>query len=516
MADIMDIDAFVSKAAAIVGPDSLFTDNRHLEQLTDNSLATPRSLACHVRPRTSAQVKALVDLARETGVPLYPISRGHNLGYGDRSPVTDGNVLLDLSMMRAIRNYDAELGHVEIEPGVSQQDLYEFLQAQKQPLWMDTTGAGKNASIIGNTLEGGFGHTPLGNHREEFADAEVVLGTGDIIRTGIFPNLGPDVKGIFVQSNFGIVTAMRIPLMPVPEHFESFVIKAHSKDSLPDIVNVLRRMRLEGIVRSCVHIANPMRYLISSKLCPAEYANTLLDDDDAIRIMSSPLLSVGQWSAAGGFYGLRKTVKAHKSTLKRAFKGIATVQFFSRKTIDRLSAIFQTMSVVPIPFFRKVSESLDSFRSILDMMMGIPTDEAYKNILWRVSSLKDFGLIWFAPVVDAKGDKARRIVEIAAPLYRAHGFEMPLTLTLVSPSRLVGILSITFNKNNQEEKDRAHSLYKALYAAFSADGIHTYRTSIMQMADQDLMPPWKRDFHNVLKHALDPQGIIAPGRYGMK
>ena len=32
---------------------------------------------------------------------------------------------------------------------------------------------------------------------------------------------GPDLKGLFVQSNFGVVTAVRIPLLPKPERFES-------------------------------------------------------------------------------------------------------------------------------------------------------------------------------------------------------------------------------------------------------------------------------------------------------
>ena len=41
------------------------------------------------------------------------------------------------------------------------------------------------------------------------------------------------MKGLFVQSNFGVLTAMRVALMPMPEHFESFVLRSNLPDALP-------------------------------------------------------------------------------------------------------------------------------------------------------------------------------------------------------------------------------------------------------------------------------------------
>ena len=49
---------------------------------------------------------------------------------------------------------------------------------------MDATGASPDCSIIGNTMERGFGHTPMGDHCGNACAFEVVLPTGECIDTG--------------------------------------------------------------------------------------------------------------------------------------------------------------------------------------------------------------------------------------------------------------------------------------------------------------------------------------------
>jgi 4-cresol dehydrogenase (hydroxylating) flavoprotein subunit len=511
-----DLKSFLREAPAIVGPQYFLTEPQQLEKLADNTLGVLYHFAAAAYPSTTEEVEALVRLACLTGTPLYPISRGRNVGYGDRTPVLADHVLLDLSRMRSIREYDPVLGQVVIEAGVSQQDLYTFLRQQNAPYWMDATGAGNEASIVGNTLEGGFGHTPLGNHREEFTDVEVVLGNGRRLRTGRFPGFGPDIKGLFVQSNFGVVTAMRIRLLRCPEHFESFVLRCDDKDGLGPLVDTLRQLRQEGVINSCVHLANPVRYLMSSRRCPPEFRDRVVEDLDGMRIMSSPLLPVGYWNAAGGLYGLRRVVAAQKKRLKNAFRGIATVNFFSNARLNHLRGLMEFLGKFGIATAQKIGASLDSFRHIHALMQGVPSDEAYRNILWRVENYDNLGLIWFAPTVDAKGDEAQRLVELARPLFQDRRFDMPLTITLVTPDRLVGIYNIVFHKNDPEERDRAHGLYHDLRTAFRNDGITTYRSSILGMEDFRPTDAGMDQSLCRLKSALDPCGVISKGRYGIR
>src|SRR5438552_5124052 len=86
-----------------------------------------RSIPAALRPTSVDDVVAILDIARRHTVPLYPISTGHNWGYGSANPVTDGCVVLDLSGLDRILDMDAELGLVTLEPGVTQQILHDHL-----------------------------------------------------------------------------------------------------------------------------------------------------------------------------------------------------------------------------------------------------------------------------------------------------------------------------------------------------------------------------------------------------
>jgi len=65
-----------------------------------------------------------------------------------------GTVVLDLSRMRKILEVNARFGYCAVEPGVGFFDLYEHLQANKDPLWMAVPG---NAwgSVLGNAVDRG-------------------------------------------------------------------------------------------------------------------------------------------------------------------------------------------------------------------------------------------------------------------------------------------------------------------------------------------------------------------------
>jgi 4-cresol dehydrogenase (hydroxylating) len=80
-----------------------------------------------IAPANAEEVRALVRIANQYKVPLWPISRGKNFGYGGAAPVMKDAVVLDLSRMKKIE-VDAENGTVLVEPGVGFFDLYDHLQ----------------------------------------------------------------------------------------------------------------------------------------------------------------------------------------------------------------------------------------------------------------------------------------------------------------------------------------------------------------------------------------------------
>eukprot|EP01034_Spumella_vulgaris_P030123 gene30124-37286_t len=97
--------------------------------------------AAVLRPHTRGEVEALVRIAAARRIALYPVSTGRNWGYGDACAPGAGQVIVDLSGMNRIREVDARLAYVVIEPGVTQQQLSQYLLSEDLPLWMDSTGA---------------------------------------------------------------------------------------------------------------------------------------------------------------------------------------------------------------------------------------------------------------------------------------------------------------------------------------------------------------------------------------
>ena len=103
---------------------------------------------------------------------------------------------------------------------------------------MDATGAGLDASLVGNTLDRGFGHTPYGDHSATACGMEIVLADGSVLNTGYSHienakakycyryGIGPFLDGLFQQSNYGIVTKIGLWLMPEPVSHTSMYMPA--------------------------------------------------------------------------------------------------------------------------------------------------------------------------------------------------------------------------------------------------------------------------------------------------
>lgn len=489
-----------------LGTSNVVLDPKRLSESLRNTLGISREVPAILYPSSVSQVAEVVAIANEHKTPLYPISRGWNIGYGDKVPVLDGNVIVDLSKMDAIRDFDRNLGHITLEPGVTQAKLHAFLTKCNAPFWMDATGSGYDSSIVGNALDGGFGHTPKGNKRESIFDLEIVCGNGSILKTGDLQGFGPDLRGLFVQSNFGIVTSIKTELMPIPERYESFVLKVMEDRHLETLIDTIRKLRQNQTLTSLVHIANATRSLMTTQDMPKGFENLLVTCEDAMKIMSTPLLKVGYWTAIGGLYGSLKEVKAKKSVLSEAVKGFGKTIFFSDEKIRKLGRL---------RFLgRGLARSIGSMAYIHGLGKGVPNDMQVQNIKWRVRDPEDMGLLFFAPNVPAEGEAVRDMVSTAEGLYQKHGFEFAITITYIRPDQVAGLMNIGFDKRNSAEKKRAFDLYQNLKEDFANKGIHPYRHHIAAMADIRYEPA-KRDVLAALKKAFDPNNIIAPGRYGI-
>jgi len=135
-------------------------------------------------PSTVEEVQAIIRIANQHKTPLWPVSRGKNLGYGASSPKEKGDLILDLSRMNRILDVNEKQASCLIEPGVGYFDLFRHLRQHAPSLWMSVPG-NSWGSVIGNALDRGIGYTPFGDHCETLCGLEVVMPDGSLLRTGM-------------------------------------------------------------------------------------------------------------------------------------------------------------------------------------------------------------------------------------------------------------------------------------------------------------------------------------------
>jgi 4-cresol dehydrogenase (hydroxylating) flavoprotein subunit len=224
----------VAKWSAILGPRGITTEHAFLQAAQRATFVVDHRIPAAIFPSTTDEVRQCLLVATEHKVPIYPVSGGKNWGYGSRVPAQTDCVLVDLSRMAAIVDYDDTLGYVVLEPGVSFAQLAAFLNSRKSSFFCATPGTSPDASVVGNVLERGIALGPQAERAAHVCNLEVVLPSGEILRSGLghFANalaancwrwsIGPQFDGLFSQSNLGIVTRMTIWLTKKPKAFQTF------------------------------------------------------------------------------------------------------------------------------------------------------------------------------------------------------------------------------------------------------------------------------------------------------
>jgi 4-cresol dehydrogenase (hydroxylating) len=225
----------LEEIAASLGPDRVQQADEAQQRYGISAIGIKRRIAGAVRTRDTGQVQQVVHIANCHRVPLYPISTGHNWGYGAANPVVDDSLVVDLSEMDRVVDFDPRLGTVTVEPGVTQEGLYQFLQSQGSDFMVPTHGGGPDCSVLANALERGYGLTPEVDHFHAVTRIVAVLPDGELYEPALTASggaeadrlfkwgLGPYLDGMFTQGNLGIVTQMTIGLVPKPEELAAFV-----------------------------------------------------------------------------------------------------------------------------------------------------------------------------------------------------------------------------------------------------------------------------------------------------
>ncbi|HUK58599.1 MAG TPA: FAD-binding oxidoreductase [Stellaceae bacterium] len=192
-----------------------------------------------VRPRSTAEVAAVVRLCAAAGLPIYP--QGGNTGLcGGAVPDEDGRgIVLGLGRMNRMRALDAINFTITVEAGVILAEVQRAAAAADR-LFPLSLGAEGTCQIGGNlsTNAGGIAVLRYGNTRELTLGLEVVLADGTVwdgLNGLRKDNTGYDLKQLFIggEGTLGIITAATLKLFPRPHEIETaFLGLARVEDAM--------------------------------------------------------------------------------------------------------------------------------------------------------------------------------------------------------------------------------------------------------------------------------------------
>ncbi|MBE0486437.1 FAD-binding oxidoreductase [Marinobacter sp.] len=526
------IESAIAEWVTILGDSKVIAANS--EDFGASTIGTQRSIPAVLRPENKDEIAAILEIAQRWKVSVYPVSTGNNWGYGSANPVEDGCVILDLSRLDRITDFDAELGVVTVEPGVTQGALRAFLDSHEGNYLVPVTGAGPSCSILGNALERGYGITPITDHFAAVTKIEAILPDGSVYRTplselggkevdGLFKwGVGPYLDGLFSQGNFGVVVRITIALAPVPETVTAFFFSTKDDASLEALVPVVRAvLRALGGSVVAINLLNSQRMLSMMAPFPEDKAvNGVLPAHEIERLANSH--GIPAWSGVGAIYASKEVAGAARRTLRRLLGPVTDrLVFINRR---RINAARTVARVLPSRLATKIMGMADTLSGALDIMHGTPNDVALALAYWRSGTLPaagqpknpardGCGLIWFAPLVPIRGTDVRRYITMIERICPQYGVNPLITLTTINDRCFDSTVPLLFDRTDAHATARANDCYRALCEAGQKEGFLPYRLNVDAMGILNTSGCAFTRLASQLKAAVDPNYILAPGRY---
>ncbi len=456
--------------------------------------------AAAIAPANVEEVQRILAVCNRYKTPVWPISTGKNFGYGSAAPATRGQIVLDLKRMNRIIEVDADLCTALVEPGVTYQQLHDYIRERNLPLWIDPPIPGPVAGPLGNTVERGVGYTPYGEHFLFSCGMEVVLADGQVLRTGMgaMPNsntwqvfkwgYGPTLDGIFTQSNFGIVTKLGLWLMPAPPAYKPFVVRYPEHADIAKAIETIRPLRIAQIIPNAGTVSNALWELavIHRRADLYPRAGPI---PDATVLELARKHGVGAWNVYTALYGTEETIAANWKIVTAAFKASG-------------GTVLTQEDVGP-------DDPLFNYRR--DVMRGELTMREFGLYNWRGGG----GSMWFSPVSQARGSETLKQMGLAKRVLDKFGIDY-VGLFVIGWRDMHHIIDILYDRSQLGEMTRARRCYEELLDDFAREGYGVYRTNIDFMSKvAKLYGPVKAKVNRRIKRALDPNGILAPGKSGI-
>ena len=412
-----------------------------------------------VRPTTNKQVSQLLRFANEHKIPVTP--RGAGYGYVGGCVPERGGIALSMAGMNRIKEIAVADGVAVVEPGVITSRIQDAVKAHRLFYPPDPASL-KNSSIGGNvaTNAGGPRCLKYGVTRHYVLGLEVVLANGSIVRVGGRTHknkTGFDLVGLFVGSEgmLGVVTEVTLRLLPLPPARGSI---SASFRSIEDAAAAVQQVLAHGFLPSALEIADRFtleaaRHHLLHRIVPEGEAHLLIDLD-------------GQENSV-------------------------------RSEIDALSGLVGSLGA---------------------LTMETALGEAACEKLWDLrrefsESLKATGLTKLNEDVTVPRGKLVDLVRFAAGLQEKYGFPVACFGHAGDGNIHVNVMVANPAEATEKMEQALDDLFGYVIGASGAItgehgiGLAKKRWWPKAVSAENLL------LHQTIKHALDPNGILNPGKF---
>jgi glycolate oxidase len=447
---------------SLLGGHSVVDDAEALEAHAGDKWFASHPPEVVVFAESTEQVSKLLKFASANKIPVT--ARGAGFGYVGGCVPVRGGIALSLARMTRIKEISFADAIAIVEPGVITAELQARVREQKL-FYPPDPASKKDCSLGGNvaTNAGGPRCLKYGVTRNYVVGLEVVLADGEVLRTGgrVHKNkTGFNLVGLFVGSEgmLGVVTEITLKLLPMPPARATF---SASFASMREAAATVQKIFAAGFLPSSLELADSF------------------------------------------------TLEA-----ARRDSGAADVPDGNAHLLVELDGQPETVTV-----------EMEKLRALVSdcrpMSLQIATTEEGCERFWALrrafsNSLRATGLTKLNQDIVVPRSKLVELVEFAEGLSQRSGFPIACFGHAGDGNMHVNIMADRYNRD-ADVRERAERALDELFAQVLAfggvitgeHGIGLAKKRWWPQATSDV----SREIHRAIKDALDPAGILNPGKF---